>query len=57
MMWECYPISDASDRWFDFKYLSRRNLYGLNKPAVFGREDLQMLFALYCEKTNQTSFP
>ncbi len=57
MMWETYPVSDPEDRWFDFKYINGRNILGLNKPAVFSREELQHLFAIYCEKTACTSFP
>jgi hypothetical protein len=57
MMWEAYPVHAPEDRWFDFKYLNGRNLWGLNKPAVFGREDLRELFELYVQKTGTERFP
>jgi hypothetical protein len=57
MMWETYPTHSTSDRWFDFKYQSGRNPWGLNKAAVFSREDLHKLFTLYREKTGAQDFP
>jgi hypothetical protein len=57
MIWETYPEGDENERWFDFKYINGRNIYGLNKPAVFSRDDLKQLFTLYREKTNLTEFP
>jgi len=57
MMWETYPTDEPSDPWFDFKYQSRRNPWGLNKAAVFSREDLHELFARYRQKTGAPAFP
>jgi hypothetical protein len=56
MMWETSPCLDMSTRWFDFKYVSRRSIWGLNKAAVFGRDDLQELVRLYREKTGDANF-
>lgn len=57
MMWETYQVGYENNSLFDFKYIVGRNIYGLNKPAVFSREDLKKLFALYCEKTGCLEFP
>ena len=57
MMWETYPESDPTGRWFDFKYINGRHLYGLNKPAVFSRPYLSELFKLYRTMTEEKSFP
>ncbi|MDO9069072.1 MAG: hypothetical protein Q7W05_11525, partial [Deltaproteobacteria bacterium] len=47
MMWETYMVGNEDDRLFDFKYLNGRNVWGLNKAAVFGRQELKELFDLY----------
>jgi hypothetical protein len=57
MMWETIPAPYYGNTWFDFKYINNRSIYGLNKPAVFEREDLKKLFQLYREKTYTTTFP
>lgn len=57
MMWETYPTDSPADRCFDFKYQRVRNPWGLNKAAVFSRQDLHELFALYRAKTDATEFP
>ena len=57
MIWEVYPIYDKEEHWFDFKYVNGRNIYGLNKPAVFSRQDLKQLFSLYGGKTGVADFP
>src|SRR5260221_986606 len=41
MMWETCSHSSEKERWFDFKYLTRGNTRGLNRPAVFRGEQLQ----------------
>lgn len=56
MMWETKPSEDDVN-WFDFKYINRRNAWGLNKAAVFSRENLKQLFNLYREKTGSIDFP
>ncbi len=57
MMWETIPDSEPDKRWFDFKYVVGRKNYGLNRPAVFTRERLAKLFALYCKVAGESSFP
>lgn len=57
MMWETYQVGYEKDSIFDFKYVVGRSIYGLNKPAVFSRDDLKKLFALFCEKTGSLEFP
>jgi hypothetical protein len=57
MMWEAYPTNSPDDRWFDFKYINGYAIFGLNRPAVFSREDLRQLFVLYRAKTATQSFP
>lgn len=57
MMWETFNHNDFQDRLFDFKYINRRSIYGLNKPAVFSTEGLRELFDLYRKKTGIESFP
>lgn len=58
MMWETIPHSEPNVRLFDFKYVVGRKGYGLNRPAVFTRERLAELFALYCIKVSgESSFP
>ena len=53
MLWETYPESDRNIRWFDFKYLNGPNIFGLNRPAVFTREQLKDVFQEYKSKTNK----
>lgn len=57
MMWETYPTDSPSDRWFDFKYQRGRNPWGLNKAAVFSRQELHELFTRYRQKTGAPDFP
>ena len=58
MMWGSYEVADpAKEVKYDFKYLEGRRQFGLKKPAIFTKDDLAKLFALYCAKTGQTSFP
>lgn len=57
MMWETYPTDSPADHWFDFKYQRGRNPWGLNKAAVFSRQELHELFVLYRRKTGTTEFP
>jgi hypothetical protein len=56
MMWETSPAPDLKERWFDFKYMSGRSNWGLNKAAVFSKEDLLELFRRYREKANDPTF-
>lgn len=56
MMWETSPFP-FNDIWFDFKYINNRNIWGLNKPAIFCQNDLRELFELYCKRTGKKSFP
>lgn len=57
MMWKTLRAPYDGEPWFDFKYINGRSVWGLNKSAVFGRDDLAQLFRLYCEKTGDTQFP
>ncbi len=57
MMRETYPTDSPKERWFDFKYQRGRNPWGLNKAAVFSRQELQELFMLYRGKTGAQEFP
>lgn len=56
MMWESSP-APFSERWFDFKYVRGRRIWGLNRPAVFTRENLREVFALYRRVTGTDNFP
>lgn len=57
MMWETYPTESPNDRWFDFKYQIGRNPWGLNKAAVFSRQELHELLAIYRRLTGAAEFP
>ena len=57
MMWETDPDWPSGHRWFDFKYVNGRQIFGLNKPAVFDQEGLRELFKLYCRVTGAATFP
>jgi hypothetical protein len=57
MMWETYMVGNEGERLFDFKYLNRRNVWGLNKAAVFTKEGLREIFDLYRQKTGVADFP
>lgn len=56
MMWETYPKHNTEDRWFDFKYVIGRSIFGLSKPAVFNKEELHKVIELYRLKTGQANF-
>jgi len=57
MMFETKGRPKYKDSLFDFKYIVGRSPFGLNKAAVFSKEDLKELFKLYCKKTGMQSFP
>jgi hypothetical protein len=57
MMWETIPDGDHEETWIDFKYINGRNVWGLNKPAVFSKEDMRKLFNIYRDLTGDKSFP
>lgn len=57
MMWETIPDGNDEETWIDFKYINGRNIWGLNKPAVFSKESMRKLFQLYRERTNEKNFP
>jgi hypothetical protein len=57
MMWETIPDGNNDETWIDFKYINGRNIWGLNKPAVFSKEDMRNLFQLYRERTGDHNFP
>lgn len=57
MMWETVraPFDSSEPSRFDFKYIMGRNMWGLNKAAVFTAAELRTLFALYADKTKKPS--
>lgn len=57
MMWESFSTSSPTKHWFHFNYMKGKNPFGLNRAAVFAREDLSALFQLYRDKTGCPSFP
>lgn len=57
MMWETIPDRSEEETWIDFKYINGRNIWGLNKPAVFTKADMRSLFAKYREKVGDQNFP
>jgi hypothetical protein len=57
MMWETSPSADLSTRWFDFKYIRGRSIWGMNKAAVLERADLHALFQAYRDRTGDAAFP
>lgn len=57
MLWETIPNGNITGTWIDFKYVNGRNIWGLNKPAVFTREKIRNLFDLYREITGDSDFP
>ena len=57
MMWETIPDGSKEETWFDFKYINGRNILGLNRPAVFSKENIRKLFQLYRDRTGDRSFP
>lgn len=57
MMWETIPDGNQAETWIDFKYINGRNIWGLNKPAVFSKGDMRELFRQYRKCTGDTSFP
>lgn len=61
MMWEGIARGEAGP-WFDFKYVgwsdsTGQQAYGLARPAVFNRDELRELFALYRQRAGASSFP
>jgi hypothetical protein len=57
MMWETIPDGNQKKTWIDFKYINGQNVWGLNKPAVFSKEDMRTLLKQYHECTGDKSFP
>lgn len=57
MMWETVFATEPRNRLYDFKYLGRKNTWGLNKPAVFTESGLRELFRLYRKKTGRSFRP
>jgi hypothetical protein len=56
MMWETIPSSDRIQRWFDFKYINGRSVWGLNKAAVFTIADLKEILNKYEKLTGNPLF-
>jgi hypothetical protein len=53
MMWETIPDRNKNETWIDFKYVSGRNIWGLNKPAVFSKDEIKEIIVKYEKKTGQ----
>ena len=51
MMWETHFAPYEAETCFDFKYIRGRSAFGLNKPAVLSKSELQELFSLYERST------
>jgi hypothetical protein len=56
-MWETTLDGENGNPLFDFKYILKSRLFGLNRPAVFSQDDLRELFTLYCTKAGKQQFP
>jgi hypothetical protein len=56
MMWETCSVIDEYT-YYDFKYIIGRSVYGLNKPAIFTRQQLNEIIKLYGVITGQKAFP
>jgi hypothetical protein len=57
MMWETIPDGNKEETWIDSKYIHGRNIWGLNKPAVFSKEEIRKLFQLFSARTGETNLP
>jgi hypothetical protein len=57
MLWETFDLDKPEEMVFDFKYIVKRNGYGLRRPAVFTQGELRKLFKLYCQKAEAQNFP
>jgi hypothetical protein len=57
MIWETIPDGAEHETWIDFKYVNGRNIWGLNKPAVFNKDNMRELFKQYRICTGDTAFP
>jgi len=57
MLWETFRHSSPQTFWYDFKYLTGRNPFGLSKPAVLERQQLRQLFELLALRANYARFP
>ena len=53
MMWETRHVGRDEVMWFDFKYIRTRHAHGLGRSAVFDRDSLREVCALYREKTGK----
>ena len=56
MLWEAQPHHET-EPWIDFKYVGRTDRgyesYGLARPAVFSKSELQKLFDTYRQIVGQ----
>jgi hypothetical protein len=57
MMWETTLDDEIESPLFDFKYIVKGRLFGLNRPAVFSQDDLREVFTLYCTRAGKQQFP
>jgi hypothetical protein len=57
MMWAAKFDSYPERIVFDFKYLSGRRTFGLNRPAIVSRTELRDLLDLYASRANIPGFP
>lgn len=49
MLWETIPETEPDKRWLDFKYQTKRNATGLNRPPVFSKASFARLISRYQE--------
>ncbi|HOX41278.1 MAG TPA: hypothetical protein PK263_03725 [bacterium] len=56
MLWETFPDRNFQETMIDFKYINGRNIWGLNKPAVFSKNEMKEVLKKYKEKTGNDFF-
>lgn len=57
MMWETMPLGEPKTRWFDFKYVNGRNIWGLMSSPIFTQQELKKILSIYKKITKQNKFP
>lgn len=53
MLWCTSPSEDKGARWYDFKYVNGRNIFGLNKAVVFTQGSLTKILELFNNKCHR----
>ncbi len=58
MMWESSPFNHLDQSWFSFNYVrlvdGKMNSWGLNKAAVFDRDEFRHIVQIYKQSTGRT---